>query len=59
MSSRIKPRLVAGAVAGLAVAGGGAAFAATQLGSPKQENQAVLNDAAKQLGIEPARSARH
>jgi len=54
MSSRIKPRLVAGAVAGLAVAGGGAAFAATQLGSPKQENQAVLNDAAKQLGIEPS-----
>jgi hypothetical protein len=54
MSSRIKPRLVAGAIAGLAVAGGGAAFAATQLGSPKQENQAVLNDAAKQLGIEPS-----
>jgi hypothetical protein len=54
MGSTIKPRLVAGAVAGLAVAGGGAAFAATQLGSPRQENQAVLNDAAKQLGIEPS-----
>src|SRR5438093_12739451 len=54
MSSRIKPRLVAGAVAGLAVAGGGAAFAATQLGSPKQENQAVVNDAAKQLGVTPS-----
>jgi len=50
----IKPRLIAGAAAGLAVAGGGAAFAATQLGSPRQENQAVLNDAAKQLGVEPS-----
>jgi hypothetical protein len=54
VSSRFKPRLVAGAVAGLAVAGGGAAYAATQLGSPQQENQAVLNDAAKQLGVEPS-----
>src|SRR3982751_3764451 len=52
--SRIKPRVIAGAVAGLAVAGGGAAFAATQLGSPQQENQAVVNDAAKQLGVEPS-----
>jgi len=54
MSSRFRPRLVAGAVAGLAVAGGGAAYAAKQLGSPQQENQAVLNDAAKQLGVEPS-----
>jgi hypothetical protein len=54
MSSRIKPKLVAGAVAGLAVAGGGAAFAATQLDSPKHENQAVLNDAAQQLGVAPS-----
>src|SRR5256885_1684017 len=54
MSSRFRPRLVAGAVAGLAVAGGGAAFAATQLGSPRQENQAVLNDAATQLGVQPS-----
>jgi polyhydroxyalkanoate synthesis regulator phasin len=54
MSRMIKPRLIAGAAAGLAVAGGGAAFAATQLGSPRQENQAVLNDAAKQLGVEPS-----
>jgi hypothetical protein len=53
MTSRLKPTLVAGAVAGLAVAGGGAAFAATQFGSPQQENQAVVNDAAKQLGVEP------
>src|SRR2546430_1473142 len=49
MSSRLKPKLIAGTVAGLAVAGGGAAYAETQLGSPQQENQAVLNDAATQL----------
>ena len=54
MKSKRKPKLIAGAVAGLAVAGGGAAFAATQLGSPQQENQAVLNDAAKQLGVQPS-----
>jgi len=52
--SSLKPKVIAGAVAGLAVAGGGAAVAANQLGSPKQEGQAVLNDAAKQLGVEPS-----
>ena len=52
--SSLKPKVIAGAVAGLAVAGGGAAIAANQLGSPKQESQAVLNDAAKQLGVEPS-----
>ena len=54
MSSNLKPRVIAGAVAGLAVVGGGGAYAATQLGSPQQENQAVLNDAASQLGVEPS-----
>jgi len=54
MSSRLKPKVIAGTVAGLAVAGGGAAYAATQFGSPQQENQAVLNDAAKQLGVQPS-----
>src|SRR2546430_7647487 len=54
MSSRLKPKLIAGTDAGLAVAGGGAAYAETQLGSPQQENQAVLNDAARQLGVEPS-----
>src|SRR5919204_3261981 len=55
MATRLTPRLIAGAVAGLAVAGGGAALAADQLGgSPQQENQAVLNDAAKQLGVTPS-----
>ena len=52
--SSLKPKVIAGAVASLAVAGGGAAVAANQLGSPKQESQAVLNDAAKQLGVEPS-----
>ena len=50
-----KRRIVAGAAVGLAVAGGGAAIAATQLGSPGAESQAVVNDAAKQLGIQPSR----
>jgi polyhydroxyalkanoate synthesis regulator phasin len=54
LSSRLKPKVIAGTVAGLAVAGGGAAVAATQFGSPKAENQAVLNDAAKQLGVQPS-----
>jgi hypothetical protein len=55
MSKRVSPRIVAGAVAGLAVAGGGAAVAAAQFTSPKQESQAVVNDAAKQLGIQPSK----
>jgi hypothetical protein len=50
---RLKPKLLVGAAAGLAVAGGGAAIAATQFTSPKEESQAVLNDAAKQLGVQP------
>ena len=53
MTSRLRPKVIAGAVAGLAVAGGGAAVAATHFGSPRQESQAVLNDAAKQLGVTP------
>ena len=55
MERRLKRRLVTGAVVGLAVAGGGGALAATQLGSPKEESQAVVNDAAKQLGISPTK----
>jgi polyhydroxyalkanoate synthesis regulator phasin len=46
--------LVAGAAA-LAVAGGGAAIAATQSGAPQEESKAVVDDAAKQLGITPAK----
>jgi polyhydroxyalkanoate synthesis regulator phasin len=54
MSTNLKPKLIAGAVAGIAVAGGGAAVAATQFGSPRQESQAVVDDAAAQLGIKPS-----
>ena len=50
-----KRKIVAGAAAGLAVAGGGAAIGATQLGSPGAESQAVVNDAARQLGIQPSK----
>jgi hypothetical protein len=49
MSTKIK--IAAGAAAAVAVAGGGAAFAASQVWSPKAENQAVIDDAAKQLGV--------
>jgi hypothetical protein len=51
----MKRKLVAGAVAGgLAIAGGGAAVAATQGGSPEEESKAVVEDAAKRLGVQPA-----
>jgi hypothetical protein len=46
-------KITFGAAALVAVAGGGAAIAATQL-TPKQESQAVLNDAAAELGVEAA-----
>lgn len=52
MKRRLK--LVAGAGAALAVAGSGAAIAATQ-SSPQAESQAFVNDAAKQLGVDPAK----
>src|SRR3989475_12294119 len=48
-----KHKLVIGVAAVLAVAGGGVAIGATQLGSPSEESQAVVNDAAKQLGVTP------
>jgi hypothetical protein len=51
----LTPKLVAVAGAGLAVAGGGAAIAATQFGDPKAESQAIIDDAAGQLGIEPSK----
>jgi hypothetical protein len=55
MAWHAKRKLAAGAAAALAVAGGGVAIGATQFGSPKEESQAVVADAAKQLGIEPAK----
>jgi hypothetical protein len=44
--------VVAGAAVAL-LAGGGAAYAAKQVFNPKEERQAVLNDAAKRLGVTP------
>lgn len=55
MNNSLKRKLVAGVVAGLAVAGGGAAVAATQLGSPSDESKAIVDDAAQQLGIQPSK----
>jgi polyhydroxyalkanoate synthesis regulator phasin len=49
-----KRKIALAVVAVSAVAGGGAAFAATKLGSPSEERQAILNDAANQLGVEPS-----
>lgn len=42
-------------VAALAVAGGGAAIAATTAGTPQEESKAVVEDAAKQLGVTPGK----
>lgn len=51
---RKRTKLVAGAGAALAVAGAGGAVAATQL-TPSEESAAIVEDAAKQLGVEPER----
>jgi hypothetical protein len=55
MERKLKRKLVAGGAAALAVAGGGGAIAATQLGSPNETSQAIVDDAAKQLGIQPSK----
>jgi hypothetical protein len=46
-----KQTIFIGATSLLAAAGGGAAVAASGTGSPSQESKAVIDDAAKQLGI--------
>jgi hypothetical protein len=51
----MRRKLVATAVAVLAVAGGGAAIAATGGTTPQQESKAVVQDAAKQLGVDPTK----
>jgi hypothetical protein len=55
MQYTFKRRLIPLVVVALAAIGSGAAFAATQLGSPKEESQAIVSDAAQQLGIDPSR----
>jgi len=49
----VKRKLIAGTVAVAAVAGAGGAIAATQLGDPRHESEAIIKDAAKQLGVQP------
>ena len=51
---RKRTKIAASAGAALAIAGAGAAVAADRL-TPRSESQAVLNDAAKQLGVDPAK----
>ena len=53
MEKRLKLKVGAGVAAAAAVAGGGAAIAADRLGS-SNDNQAIVNDAAKQLGVTPS-----
>ncbi len=53
MDPRLRKRVIAGAVVLAALAGGGGAIAATQLGSDADE-QAIIDDAAKRLGVEPS-----
>lgn len=50
-----KHKIVVGAAALLAAGGGGAAIAASQSGSPGEDSQAIINDAAEQLGIAPSK----
>jgi hypothetical protein len=51
----LKTKIAVIGASALAVAGGGAAVAATQLGSPQAESQAMVSDVAKQLGVTPAK----
>jgi hypothetical protein len=51
MIKRHKRSVAAGAVALFAIAGGGAAVAATQSNSPQAQSNAIVADAAGQLGV--------
>jgi urease accessory protein UreF len=53
MDRKLKLKVGAGVAAAAAVAGGGAALAADRLES-SSDSQAVVNDAAKQLGVTPS-----
>lgn len=54
MLTRHRKKVVALIAALAVVVGGGAAIGATRALTPKQESQAVVNDAAKQLGVQPS-----
>ena len=51
----MRRKLMTVGAAALAVAGGGAAIAATTADSPQEESKAVVEDAAKQLGVTPGK----
>ena len=53
MTRNAKLTILAAAGAAVAIAGGGAAVAAAGALSPEEESQAVIEDAAEQLGVEP------
>jgi hypothetical protein len=53
MDGKLKLKVGAGVAAAAAAAGGGAAIAADRFGS-SSDSQAVVNDAAKQLGVTPS-----
>lgn len=55
MIRNFRRKMLIGTVAVAALVGAGAAVAAIQIGSPGEESQAIVNDAARQLGIEPSR----
>ena len=51
---RFKTKTLAAAAVVLAAASAGAALAANKLLTPKQESQAIINDAANRLGVQPS-----
>jgi hypothetical protein len=55
MQLKRKHKVMVGAAAMLAAAGGGVALGSSENGSPSEESQAIINDAASQLGISPAK----
>jgi len=54
MEKRTKATIAAGVAAALGVAGSGVAIAATDAWSPREESQAVIEDAAAELGVQPS-----
>ncbi len=54
MRINLKSKVAAGIIVSLVVLGGGAALAASQALSPKEASQAIVNDAAAELGVEPS-----
>lgn len=54
MRINLKSKIAAGIIVGLVALGGGAALAASQALSPKEASEAIVNDAAAELGVEPS-----